>query len=273
MKGSTVLVGVSTLLVLTSAASAQWSDNFDSYANGTLLDNVGGWTGWDDIGVDAATVTDEQSRSSPHSAMVGNGYSDAVHPFTGYTSGAWVFTAHVYVPSGLDGITYFLLQNQYNHGGPYDWAVEIDMDPATGMAKEVFRDPNGTMTQPIAYDQWVEIRVEFDLDNNTGDVYYNGSLIGSGTWDAYSGSGILELGAVDLYAPHNARVFYDDITLEAAGGDCYADFNEDGTVDTRDVLAFLNSWNGGDLASDCDGNGTIDTRDVLCFLNLWNAGC
>jgi hypothetical protein len=54
---------------------------------------------------------------------------------------------------------------------------------------------------------------------------------------------------------------------------CYADFNGDGRVDTRDVLAFLNAWNARDAASDCDGNGVIDTRDVLCFLNLWTTGC
>ena len=54
---------------------------------------------------------------------------------------------------------------------------------------------------------------------------------------------------------------------------CLADFNDDGVVDTRDVLAFLNAWNAQDASADCDGNGVIDTRDVLCFLNLWTAGC
>jgi hypothetical protein len=56
-------------------------------------------------------------------------------------------------------------------------------------------------------------------------------------------------------------------------GSCIADFNGDGAVDTRDVLAFLNAWNAGDARSDIDGDGVIDTRDVLAFLNLWNAGC
>ncbi len=55
--------------------------------------------------------------------------------------------------------------------------------------------------------------------------------------------------------------------------DCAADFNGDGVVDTRDVLAFLNAWTSQQPESDCDGNGVIDTRDVLCFLNLWTAGC
>ncbi|HZW08742.1 MAG TPA: GC-type dockerin domain-anchored protein [Phycisphaerales bacterium] len=54
---------------------------------------------------------------------------------------------------------------------------------------------------------------------------------------------------------------------------CVADFNGDGSVDTRDVLAFLNAWNAGDSGSDINGDGVVDTRDVLAFLNLWNAGC
>lgn len=60
---------------------------------------------------------------------------------------------------------------------------------------------------------------------------------------------------------------------EFQGVSCAADFNADGALDTRDVLAFLNTWTAQDPASDCDGNGVIDTRDVLCFLNLWNTGC
>ncbi|MBK7403497.1 MAG: hypothetical protein IPJ41_02400 [Phycisphaerales bacterium] len=54
---------------------------------------------------------------------------------------------------------------------------------------------------------------------------------------------------------------------------CRADFNSDGAVDTRDVIAFLNAWSAGDSAADMDGNGLIDTRDVLAYLNLWASGC
>jgi hypothetical protein len=55
--------------------------------------------------------------------------------------------------------------------------------------------------------------------------------------------------------------------------DCFADFNGDGAVDTRDVVAFLNSWNADDAAANCDGNGAIDSRAVICFLNVWAVGC
>ena len=54
---------------------------------------------------------------------------------------------------------------------------------------------------------------------------------------------------------------------------CAADFNGDGVVDTRDVIAFLNAWAAGDPRADFDGNGVIDTRDVIAYLNGWVAGC
>ena len=57
------------------------------------------------------------------------------------------------------------------------------------------------------------------------------------------------------------------------GGACGADFNGDGSVNTMDVLAFLNAWSSGDPRGDFNGDGTINTIYVLAFLNAWSAGC
>lgn len=54
---------------------------------------------------------------------------------------------------------------------------------------------------------------------------------------------------------------------------CEADFNQDGSADTRDFIAFLNAWSAGDSAADINDNGVIDTRDLVAFLNLWSIGC
>lgn len=61
-------------------------------------------------------------------------------------------------------------------------------------------------------------------------------------------------------------------TLISVSG-CAADFNDDGSVNTLDVLAFLNAWNAGDPAADINADGSINTQDVLAFLNLWSTGC
>jgi hypothetical protein len=54
---------------------------------------------------------------------------------------------------------------------------------------------------------------------------------------------------------------------------CVADFNDDGNVNTLDVLAFLNAWSAGDSSADINEDGDVNTLDVLAFLNLWSAGC
>jgi len=61
--------------------------------------------------------------------------------------------------------------------------------------------------------------------------------------------------------------------ITTCAGDCVADFNGDGMVDTRDMIAFLNAWSAGEDSADIDGNGIVDTRDVITFLNLWTSGC
>jgi hypothetical protein len=214
MKHVLLLVGVMTVLVIAPAgALAAWSDNFDGYADGTKLYNIGGWSGWDDDPNAAGTVSSEQALSAPHSISVSNSRGvDAVHPFTPYTSGAWTFTAYQYVPSDLDGLTYFILNNVYDLSttpSTFEWAIEMHMDPATGMVNEQI---HGGITTPLVYDTWVEIRVDFDLDLDTCDAYYNNVLLVSGTWTS-SNYPTLEFANVDLYAPHEGTVYYDDLSL------------------------------------------------------------
>ncbi len=47
----------------------------------------------------------------------------------------------------------------------------------------------------------------------------------------------------------------------------------DGSVNTLDVLAFLNAGSSGDPSADINGDGNVNTLDVLAFLNLWSVGC
>jgi len=52
-----------------------------------------------------------------------------------------------------------------------------------------------------------------------------------------------------------------------------ADFNDDASVNTLDVLAFLNAFVAGDDSADFNGDGTVNTIDVVAFLNAWTEGC
>ena len=67
--------------------------------------------------------------------------------------------------------------------------------------------------------------------------------------------------------------------VEGEPSSCYADCNNDDTVNTQDFLCFLGIWSAAyssgnyDPAADCNNDLVINTQDFLCFLNLWSAGC
>ncbi len=65
------------------------------------------------------------------------------------------------------------------------------------------------------------------------------------------------------------------VTLFCGNGECFcvADFNRDSTVNTQDVLAYLNAWVAGSLEADTNRDGTVNTLDMLEFLNHWSDGC
>ena len=63
-----------------------------------------------------------------------------------------------------------------------------------------------------------------------------------------------------------------ELTVPDAGA-CAVDLNGDGSVDSRDFIAFLSAWAAGDPLADWDDNGLIDTRDFLAYLGEWSAGC
>lgn len=62
-----------------------------------------------------------------------------------------------------------------------------------------------------------------------------------------------------------------DITDQCAH--CGADVNDDGVVDTRDFITYLDAWLNADGSADLDHNGVIDSRDFIAFLSAWSAGC
>ncbi len=88
-----------------------------------------------------------------------------------------------------------------------------------------------------------------------------------------TGSVRVRFKARDLGSGSIVEAGVDDLQLRVYG--CAfrpGDYNQDGTVDTRDVLDFLNDWAARDPKADWNGDGLIDTRDVLDFLNDWSQG-
>jgi hypothetical protein len=209
---SFVLVVALGLAVVPAVAFADWTDNFDSYATGSGLHGQGGWHGWDGNPAANAYVTDAQAMSLPNSVEIAAA-SDMVHEY-GEAAGSWIFTAWQYIPVGFSGTSYFLLLNTYNDGGPYNWSSQVSFNSTGGV---VTNDADGS-TLPMIMGQWVEIRVEIDLDLDTQTFYYGGQVLYTSSWtEGMSGGGAPYFGAVDLFANSASAIYYDDMSLLPGG--------------------------------------------------------
>ncbi len=99
----------------------------------------------------------------------------------------------------------------------------------------------------------VDLPQDFILDRAIA-ISDSGMIVGDGHWGPGWGAPVA-------------------FALLPLGNGCPADFNGDETVNTGDVLDFLNAWNGQEPSGDFDTNGLFNSQDVLAFLNAWNAGC
>ena len=138
----------------------------------------------------------------------------------------------------------------------------VEIGPGDGLFVDVATDEFGA--------DWTEVRAYTDVDQAW---LTDAVLIGVET--PVSSTVRLRFRAVDVGTNDTVEAAIDAFTISefACSDSCVADFNGDGTVNTQDVLAFLNAWNAGDSSADINGDGTVNTQDVLAFLNLWNAGC
>jgi hypothetical protein len=240
-----LVIGVLFLFLGASAtlcvsAIGPWSDDFDTYYDGQLLDggaDDGGWICWLNNPAAFGTVTNDNYRSEPYSVDI-KGPTDLVHLY-GDTTGEWVFTAWQFIPVGQSGGnyggTYFIMNDVYTDGGAdTHWAVQIQFDNINDVVESEF---DGA-TVPLIYGEWVELRVEIDFTTDWFTFYYNDQLLVQKPWtEGVQGlnDGTLCLAALDLYADLSTTVYYDDLSwlpvgeelFCGAGGPYFGEVGED----------------------------------------------
>jgi len=214
MKRLAAVVAMVAAAGLPAISNADWWEDFDSYESGSGMHGQGGWKGWDGDPTWDAFVTDEWAHSPPNAVDI-VGDADLVHEFSGYTAGEWTFTAWQYIPETFSGSTYFILLNTYVDGGTNNWSTQVRFDSSIGMAESEF----DYSQLPLIYGEWVELRVEIDLDADVQTFYYGGDMLYSKSWtEGVSGGGALNIGAVDLFANGATSVYYDDLSLVPVPG-------------------------------------------------------
>jgi len=206
MRNLRVVVVLLAIAGVSSVASASlFVDNFEAYAAGSALHGQGGWKGWDNDPAWGAPASNAQANSGSISAEIA-GDADLVHEFN-LAGGILELSAMQYIPDGAAGQSFFLLLNTYNDGGPYDWSVQWNCDMDAG---QIISNFGGDATANIVYGQWVEMKFVIDLDGNTVDEYYNGTLLSTHEWDD---TGNATLGCIDLFANAASPIYYDDVTV------------------------------------------------------------
>jgi len=72
----------------------------------------------------------------------------------------------------------------------------------------------------------------------------------------------------------NGAIFIDDMLFGRlqCPAPCFADFNEDGGIDGRDVEDFFVAWAFSESRSDVNVDGGVDGTDVEVFFGLWSSG-
>jgi hypothetical protein len=213
------------ILLCTSAAHAQWTENFDTLPVGPLAPQAG-WENWS-AGAEG-WVEATQARSGPNSVTIGQARggtstleTDLICTYStgpgSYDSGLWVYRCWQYIPSTMTGTTYFILLNTYNTGGPYNWSVQVEFD-AANMDVEGDCGASNNWNVPLTTNAWVELKVIIDLDNNTTQVFYgceDPSPVYSWTGGVFGGgTGLNAIGAVDLYGNSGTDCYYDDMSLQ-----------------------------------------------------------
>ena len=235
MRYLTVMVVILLIAGISSVASADiFSEDFESYADGSALHGQGGWKGWNNTSGAGAPVSSSYAYSGSNSVEA-VGSADLVHEFD-LTGGMWEFSIMQYIPDGTSGESWFILLNTYSDNGAQDWSVQLDFNLGTGAITSNY--DGGTLAN-IVYDKWIEIKCVIDLDNNTVDEYYNGEFISTHQWDDNNHN---TLGCIDLYGNGASSIYYDDILI-LPPTIAYSPVPSDGATH-RDTWANL-SWSAG----------------------------
>ncbi len=211
-----------------------YQDDFESYAVGDYLAVVSPdfWTTWTDSpgsGEDA-TIVDSYS-SSPVQSVVVQGTTDLIAKLGNKTTGKYMVTFDLMVPTGKAGYYNF----QHYEAPGTEWAFELYFaEDGSG-----YMNAGGANAATFTYpkDTWFTIENFINLDDDWAQVYFDGALIYEWQYSltAEGDPGVLQLGGIDFYAGaptgETPEYYFDDFFYEALVEEfLYQDDFEDYTV-------------------------------------------
>lgn len=253
-----------------------WSSDFESFEAPSGVHGLRGWQGWDGEPEFDAVVAPGLARSGDAALEIAAD-ADVVHELCAEEYGRWSFSAWQYVPSdfvsGGEGTatpgSWLILLNRYAPGdhAAADWSVQIGVDSADGMLKVFHGAGLETVQVPYEPDRWKRIQVVVDLEEDWTRIYYDDDLVTEYSWIGGvlgGGGGLLDIGAVDLFANGSSPILWDDLRLDPVASPCgddpMLDADGDGLTLLEELRALTNPCD-----PDSDGDGWPDAKD-LCPL-------
>jgi len=203
------------LLTISIGLNAQFTDDLESYDEGSLFTDM--WTTWDgnDDGVQNAFISTDQSFSGDKSIFIGvagTNPQDAVLDFGGVaTSGKWNLSWMMYVPAGNSA--YINLQGSVtpNANANLQFVSGNIYFNQTNGSPGIGEDDNGQIFFNFPHDEWFPISVEVDVTNQNYAFTVNGVLLETRPF----GGAITEFGGLDLFQLEAETAYYvDDFSLE-----------------------------------------------------------
>ena len=178
-------------------------DNFDSYTVGDYLGvvNPALWTTWSNApgGPEDVVVTDAQAASPVNSILVELN-NDCVMIMDDYTSGVYSMDIDMYVPTGYCG--YYNMQKTSTPG--QEWGFEIYLQ--TDGTAILNAGAASAASFQFSHNEWIDLRLVIDLDNDFAEFFYNGTSIIGYQWTLgiFGTPGLLQLGGMDIWGGANS---------------------------------------------------------------------
>ncbi len=254
----TIFTFILSLVLAVPVITAQsYYDDFESYnVNDYLANSSSVWTTWNNAPgtSEDVQVTNSDAFSGQNSiyfeSMWGGGPQDVVLPFGGlHTTGHFRFTSKWKVSSNTGA--YFNFQGGASTGST--WALDVYMYDWG------YLDVGGYIFVPYPQDQWFELVIDIDLDQNRWEVFLDGVSQG------YFTNWISAVSYLDLYSLFGPTEFWVDDVGYCKDYACNPDISMDEVSIAPSPLC---SNHPADVTVKLTNNGPDAAKNIVLGLDL-----
>ena len=203
----------------------------DKIAQSAIAAGHDWWTTWNNNpgGSNDGTVSDAYASEGNNSGYFTSS-SDQVLLLGGYETGAYDFSFDVYTAAGKDG--YFNILHAFPASGNEDWAMQVYFNAESDETNNEMWHSTGhgsvhaggalVADLPCVEDEWMNVRIHIDCDNDEATLFFNEAEIYTWQWSlgSFGDPATRVLAGANFYGPLATSQFYvDNIHFTKIGGE------------------------------------------------------